>query len=167
MVWHSPVYLVLWHFKSMEAILKSCVWGDSRYKLPWSKLKSLNDLGGMALPDFMYYLTAQLSQLFHIEKTDRARFLTFLCPKWSHSTDPFVAVAGGGGCIEMGDRQSLFYHYRCVWEVISDKLKIPHTHDFTPLWTIQLSPNSAQSQIRSCGAPGECFIYCTSQTMGN
>lgn len=64
MIWHTPVYLILKHFKLMEAILKPFVWGKNRHKLPWQILKNPTDLAGMALPDFnLCNLAAQLSQL--------------------------------------------------------------------------------------------------------
>lgn len=66
-LWHAPVYLILRHFKLIETLLKAFIWGCNRHKLPWHKLKNPTDLAGTALPDFnLYYLAAQLSQLFHI-----------------------------------------------------------------------------------------------------
>lgn len=68
----------------MEAILKPFVWGTNRHKLPWRTLKNPTDLRSVALPDFnLYYIVAQLSQLYPIDKTDGVRFAMFLCPAWS------------------------------------------------------------------------------------
>lgn len=117
MIWHSPVYLVLRHFKILETFLKPFVWGNNRHKLPWHKLKHPTNLAVMALPDFnAYYLEAQLSQIFHIDKVDRERFLYFLCPKWVQQTlDPLVALTGrGGDKSQKTDRRSLLYQYRKV-----------------------------------------------------
>lgn len=125
---------MLRHFKSLEVLLKMFIWANSRHKLSWGKLKNPTDLGGTALPDLnMYHLAAQISQLFHIVKTDRARFLTFLCPKWSHSTGEWLLQSRGGvrGSELMGDRTSLLYHYRCIWDIVTDKLLM---HEHTPLW---------------------------------
>lgn len=76
MIWHSPIYLVLRHFKLMEVILKPFIWGNNRHKIAWQKLKNPTDLAGMALPDLnAYYIAAQLSQIFHVDKID-----TFCAP---------------------------------------------------------------------------------------
>lgn len=109
MIWHLPVYLVLRHFKSMEAILIPFIWGNSRHKLFWNKLKNPTDLARMALPGFnTYYLATQIAT--HIDKIDRDRFLIFLCPNWSHSTiDPIVALTGGvRGAERVGDANPCF-----------------------------------------------------------
>lgn len=80
-VWHLPVYLPVKHFKSMEALLKPFTWGDSRHKLLWHKLKNPTDLRGAVLPDFnLYYVAAQMSHLFHIDKIDKIRSLIFCAP---------------------------------------------------------------------------------------
>lgn len=135
MLWHSPVYLVLRHFKLMKALLKPFVWGNNRHKLPWHKLKNPTDLAGMALPDFnLYYFAAQLSLIFHIDKGDRERFLCFLSPKWSQPTlNTQVAITGGSEG-EVTDRRSPLYQYKKVWSIASEKLHIPSLHDFTSLW---------------------------------
>lgn len=74
-LWHTPIYLKLKYFKSLEALLKPFVWGTNRHKLAWQALKNPTDMGSMALPDFnLYYMAFQLSQLFHIDKTDNTRF---------------------------------------------------------------------------------------------
>lgn len=43
--WHSPVYLPLRVFKSIEALLNSFVWGTKRHKLSWQTLKNPTELG--------------------------------------------------------------------------------------------------------------------------
>lgn len=137
MIWHSPVYLVLRHFKLIETLLKPFVWGNTRHKLPWHKLKNPTDLAGTTLSDFnLYYLAAQLSQIFHIDKVDRERFLCFLCPKWSQTTlDSLVAITGGSeGEGGSADHRTLRYQYMKMWSIASDKLRIPSLHDFTSLW---------------------------------
>lgn len=93
-LWHSPIYLPLRYFKSLEAILNTFVWCSSRHKLSWHMLINLTDLGGAALLNYnLYYIAAQLSHLFHIDKTDTLRFSTLLCPKWAQlSSDPFSAT---------------------------------------------------------------------------
>lgn len=118
----------------MEVILKTFVWGKSRYKLPWNKLKNPTDLGGAALPNFnLYYIAAQL---FHIGKTDRTRFLTFLCPKWSSSTgDPLEAITGQTQLVRLTkERTSLLHHYRRIWAIATAKLQSPSLHEHTPIW---------------------------------
>lgn len=93
------------------------------------------DLAGMALPDFnAYYLAAKLSQIFHIDKVDRERFLCNLCPRWSQTTqDSLVAIKGGarseGRTI---NRRSVLYHYTRIWKLASDRLHLSAMHDFTP-----------------------------------
>lgn len=134
---HSPVYLILRHFRLIEAILKSFVWGNNRHKLPWHKRKNPTDLAGMALPEFnQYYLAVQLSQLFHIDKVDKDRFLCLLCPGWARPTrDPFtVILSKTGGMSKTSDRRSLLYHYRKIWDMGSARLNMPATHEFIPLW---------------------------------
>lgn len=88
----------------------------------------------MALPDFnAYYLAAQLSQIFHI---DRDRFLHSLCPKRIWPTlDPLVVITGRGGDKgKKNDRRSFLYQYRRVWEIASDRLHIMSPHSCTHLW---------------------------------
>lgn len=71
-LWHTPIYVPLIYFKSLEALLKPFVWGP---KLAWQTLKNPSDLEGTALPDFiLYYIASQLSALYHIDKTNRDRF---------------------------------------------------------------------------------------------
>lgn len=136
-LWHSPVYLVLKHFKILETLIKPFVWGNNRHKLPWHKLKHPTDLAGMALPDFnTYYVAAQLSQIFHIDKVDRDRFLHSLCPKWTRQTlDSLVAITGEGRDKgQKKDRKSLLYQYRRVWEMASDRMNVMSPHSCTHLW---------------------------------
>ena len=142
-LWHTPVYLPLKLFKSMEAILRTFIWGTNRHKLAWRVLKNPTDLGGTALPDLnLYYLASQLSQLYHIDKTDRLRFLTLLCPQWAQlTTDPLTAVAvghrgGGSG----GGRGSLLYQYRRIWDIAAKILGTPTHNDYTPLWHNKILP---------------------------
>lgn len=127
MIWHSPVYLILRHFKIMETLLKPFVWGNTRHKLPWQKLKNPTDLAGLALPDFnMYYLASQLSQIFHIDKTDRKRFLFLVCPKWIQQTlDPVLPMMGGRTGEGVGtERRSSLYQYKKIWDIASKTLHI-------------------------------------------
>lgn len=64
-LWHTPVYLPLKHFKSLKALLKPFVWGANRHKLACQTLKNPTDLGGTALPDFnLYYIASQLSHSY-------------------------------------------------------------------------------------------------------
>lgn len=62
------------------------------------------------------YITWQLSQLFHLDKTDREWFITLLCPKWAqHTNDPIYVLAIGLGGTDPGrDKQNLLYHYRHI-----------------------------------------------------
>lgn len=120
-----------------KVIFKIFIWGKSRHKLPWGKLKNPTNLGGTALPDLnMYYIAAHLSQPFHIDKTDRARFLTFLCLGWSHSTgDSLVSITGRVLILgQAGDRTSLLHHCRCIWDLATAKLQLPLLHKNTSLW---------------------------------
>lgn len=143
-LWHSPVYIPIKYFKSMEALLKPFVWGNNRHKLSWQALKNSTDMGGTALPDFNnYYIASQLSQLFHIDKSDKDRFLTLLCPSWAQSTgEPITAIsAGAENIISREYRQSLLFQYRRIWDIASTKLDIPSTkldipsyNDYAPLW---------------------------------
>lgn len=77
-----------------------------------------------------------MSQLYHIDKTDRTRFLTLLCPKWAqNTTDPLTAITVGRGSNESeGNRKSLLYHFRCIWDITTKLIKIPTFNDYTPLW---------------------------------
>lgn len=105
--------------------------------MAWQVLKNPTDLGGTALPDFnLYYIAAQLSQLFHLDKTDRERFLTLLCPKWAQYTkDSIYAIAADWGGIELGERRhTMLYHYRKIWNLAVSRLDIPQFNDYTPLW---------------------------------
>lgn len=137
MIWHSPVYLILRHFKIMETLLKPFVWGNNRHKLLWHKLINPTDLAGLALPDLnMYYLASQRSQIFHSNKTDGKRFLFFLCPKWIQQTlDPLLAITGGGGRERPKTyRRSLLYQYKKIWDIASKKLHIESPNAYPPLW---------------------------------
>lgn len=149
MLWHTPIYIPLKYFKLMEALLKTFVWGNNRHKLAWKVLKNPTDLGGTALPDFnLYYLAFQLSQLYHINKTDRLRFITLLCPQWAqYTTDPLMAIAvGRGGNESVGNRKSLLYHFRCIWDITTKLIKIPTLNDYTLSGIINLYLNSDGSQ---------------------
>lgn len=120
-LWHIPVYLPLKYFKSFEALLKPFVWDSNRHKLAWWTLKNPTDLGGTALPDLnLYYIASQLSQLFHIDKTDKEIFSILLCPTWAQQTwDPIFAIAmGSGGADSEGDSKTLLYQYRWIWDLI-------------------------------------------------
>lgn len=137
MIWHSPIYLVLRHFKLMEAIIKPFVWGNKRHKIAWQKLKNPTDLAGMAVPDFnIYYIAAQLSQLFHVDKTDRKRYLHLVCPGWSQvSQDPLTVIAGKAtGADRNTNRKTLPYHYTKIWNLSMHRLQLPTINEFTPLW---------------------------------
>ena len=136
-LWHTPTYLHLKYFKSLEALLKPFIWGSGRHKLAWQAVKNPTDMGGMALPDLnLYYIAAQLSQLYHIDKTDNQRFLTLLCPRVAQLTgDAIYAVSMGSGSIGSGkETASTLGHYRRIWELASAKLGIPEYTDYTPLW---------------------------------
>lgn len=137
MTWHSPIYLVLRHFKLMEVILKPFIWGNNRHKIAWQKLKNPTDLAGMALPDLnAYYIAAQLSQIFHIDKTDSERFMHFLCPRWAHPTQDTLAVIAGKTTREDKNARgkTLLYHYTKIWNLAMDKLQLSAINEFTPLW---------------------------------
>lgn len=136
-LWHTPVYLPLKYFKSLEALLKPFVWGKSRHKISWQTLKNSTDMGGTALPDlYHYYIASQLSQLFHINKTDKERFLALLRPFWAqHTGDPITAISMSTGYTQETEyRQSLLYHYRRIWDLASTKLNILSPNDYTLLW---------------------------------
>lgn len=136
-LWHTPVYLPLKYFKLLETLLKPFIWGKSRHKLSWQTLKNSTDMGGTALPDFNhYYIASQLSQLFHIDKTDKERFLILLSPRWvQYTRDPINGIAVGVGNTQSKDyRHSLLYHYRRIWELASSKLETTSFNDYTPLW---------------------------------
>lgn len=93
-------------------------------------------MGDTALPDLNhYYIASQLSQLFHIDKTDRERFLLLLCPHWAQQTaDPIYAITMGTKTLEgRGDKKSLLYHYRRIWDLAMGKQDIPSHNDYTPL----------------------------------
>lgn len=131
---HAPIYLPLRIFKTIEAILNSFVWGSSRHKLSWQTLKNPTDLGGAALPDFnLYYLAAQLSHFFHLDKHDKKRCLSLLCvPHGRRVSHPFQTLFKGTNKID--NRKGILYHYCRVWEVVKHKLKMPSTHSHAPLW---------------------------------
>lgn len=115
MLWHMPIYIPLKYFKLIEALFRTFVWGNNRHKLAWKVLKNPTDLGVIALPDFnLYYLASKLSQLYHIDITDRLRFTTLLCSQWAQqATDPLTAIAvGQGGSESEGNRKSLLSQYR-------------------------------------------------------
>lgn len=108
---------------------------------------------GVALLDFnLYYLAAQLSQLFHIDKTDSTHFLT-LCPKWSLPTaDPLTVILRGvGGSEARGDPGSLLYHYSRIWEAVMDRMKYSPIHTLTPCGITRPSGNFAPYQTLQCG----------------
>lgn len=88
----------------------------------------------MALPDLnLYYIAAQLSQLFHIGKTDRDRFFTFLCPRWSHSTgDPLKAITGPVRAMHLAkEKASLLHYYRRIWAIAIAKFVTTLTRTYT------------------------------------
>lgn len=77
---HAAAYIPLRIFKSIEALLNSFLWGTTRHKLSWQTLKNATELGGAALPDFnLYYLAAQLSHFFFLDKQDKERYLALIC----------------------------------------------------------------------------------------
>lgn len=117
-LWHSPVYLPLKYFKSLEGLLKPFVWGTNIHKLAWWILKNPTDLGGTAFPDFNLYYIA--SQLHHIDKRDR--FSSLICTQCTQLTsDPHCAIAmGTGGAESEGDCKSLLYHHRRIWDLASE-----------------------------------------------
>lgn len=83
-LWHAKIYLPLRIFKFLEAILNTFVWGNSYHKLSWNTLKNPTHLGGTALLDFIfYYLSAQLSHFFHLDKGDRDWYLALVCSPFS------------------------------------------------------------------------------------
>lgn len=85
----SSVYADMQIFKSLEAILNSFVWGKTRRKLSRQVLKNPIDLGGTALPDFnLYYLAAQLSHFFYLDKGDKERYLALVCSLYSNTQAP-------------------------------------------------------------------------------
>lgn len=135
-LWHTLVYLPLKYFKCFEALLKPLVWGSSRYKLAWRSLKNPTDLGGVAIPDLnLYYIVSQLSQLFHIDKMDKERFSTLLCPAWVQDTaDPISALTEGSRGTNSVGKTTLLHHYSLSWDIASDKLVITQYNDFIPLW---------------------------------
>lgn len=142
-LWHTLAYLPLKYFKTLEALLKLFVWGTNPHKLVWRILKNPTDLGGTALPYFnFYYIASQLSQLYQLDKTDRERFGTFLCPHWAKRTSgPLCAIAvGSGGARPEGDSKTLLYHYRRIWDIATNKMGIPPCNDFTPIWHNGLLP---------------------------
>lgn len=131
-IWHTPIYVPLKYFKIIEALLKPFVWGTSRHKLAWQVLKNPADLGGTALPDFnLYYVASQMSQLYHIDKTDRDRFLQLLCPKRVKRTkDSIYAIVVESSSTEPhSDNKSMLYHYSKIWAIALKKLEIPQYDD--------------------------------------
>lgn len=124
-------------FKSIEAILNSFVWGAARHKLSWQALKNPTDFGGASLPDFiLYYLAAQLSHFFYLDKTNRDHYLSLVCsPSAPGVTHPFqILFRDLGGAGTLGNRKGLLYHHCKIWEVVGRRLKVLHTHSHTPLW---------------------------------
>lgn len=88
------------------------------------------------MPDLnLYYIASQLSQLFHVDKTDNERFTILLCPHWAqHTADPISVIAVGSRGTQSAGRHTLLYHYRRVWDIAMDKLEITPLNDYTPLW---------------------------------
>lgn len=136
-LWHTPTYIPLKHFKIMESLLKPFVWGKNRHKIAWQTLKNPTDMGGTALPDLNhYYIASQLSQLYHIDKVDSERFRMLICPQWAQETSDSIYAITVGTKTNEGNthKTSLLYQYRRIWELANNKLNIPRHNDFTPLW---------------------------------
>lgn len=113
----------------------------------WRILQNPTDLGGTAVPELSYYyIASQLSQLYHIDKTDRERFYTPLCPNRTHHTsDPLCAIAiRSGGAKHRGDCKTLLYKYRRIWDIAIIKLGIPLINDYTPIWHNKTLPHLLQ-----------------------
>lgn len=136
-LWHAPAYIPLRIFKSLEATLNSFVWGNTRHKLSWRALKNPMDLGGTVLPDFnLFYLAAQLSNFFYLDKGDKDRYLALLCSPFSRiTTHPFhLLFRNPGDPWTLGNLKGLLYHHSKVWEVVRHRLRTPSMHSHTPLW---------------------------------
>lgn len=163
--WHAPVYIPLRFFKTIEVILNTFVWGKARHKLSWQVLKNPTDLGGTALPDYnLYYLAAQLSHFFHIDKSDKERFMLLIGSQTAKMhIHPFQLILrenrdrnGTEGC---GDR-GLLYTYCKIWEIVGRKLKIPSTHRHH-CGTTQAYLNYYTYLITSCGSLEGLFFWQT------
>lgn len=142
------------YFKIIEALLKPFVWGSSRHKLAWQALKNPADLSGTVLLDFnLYYVASQLSQLYHVDKTDRERFLQVLCPKRTRRTnDPIYAIAVDSSSTEPHSQmKTLLYHYSRIWDIASRKLGTPQYNDYNLLWHNKNMPNSCSCRMWICG----------------
>lgn len=143
-LWHSLVYISLRYFKIMDTLLQSFVWGPNRHKLFSKVLQIPTSLGGLAVPEFgSYYLPVQLSHFYHIDKTDKCRYLGLAChPVDSRVPHPFcdLLLHGLHGSSELPSRSVLLFHHKQIWDLSMFKMGTTGFHTNTSWWYNRLLP---------------------------
>lgn len=137
MFWHSPVVIPLKLFKTFDSILNTFIWGPGRHKLSRFILKNLTTSGGTALPDFhLYYIAAQLSNFYHLHKSDALRYQMLICrlPNCAAHSPLQVLFRGKGRQGTTNPRDFMLFHHKRIYEVALNIVNVALYHTHIPLW---------------------------------
>lgn len=121
----------------LDRLLRTFIWGTSRHKLAWKHTQKPTKLGGLAVLDFAaYYLAAQLSHCFPIDKGDHSRYLALVCqPAGACLPHPFCDILRGvGGSPTPLDRGGIRFHHGRVWDLALSRRDGQKFHTMAPLW---------------------------------
>lgn len=112
----------------------------------------------------LYYLAAQSSHFYHIDKSIQQRYLSLVCgPSESHLLHPFCHVLRGLRGSPSFLRHSVFFcllsfHHRWVWLSVMSKTNSPMFYSNTHLWYNKMLPELLQLPDPSMWSSGGIFM---------
>lgn len=135
-VWQAPLYILPCFLKSMGSLLNTFIYFC--HKLSWHTLKSPMNLGGTVLPVFnLHYIDSQLYNFFYLDKGERDRYITLLCPSIPHPLiHPFqIFLSGSHNPIYLGDQGQILFHHCKIWNLAMSQTNASPFHAHTPFWS--------------------------------